>query len=247
MDPSAEEDLLIELALRHAKAHGEWPKLEVIHRQIHQGSDLSVKTLDVAKRLAPKPFVGGGYTWLGETFVPTPDLIARVDEGRQLLSAIVSWINLARKKYRTSEGQPNITRAEFVEETNVDPMTSDAIRVILGWFSDTTDGSHWNDEGWTITIADEIVNWPLLASVDDLLAEWSRRQQRHQQLGAAADSAKHQLLVATGRVARPPVEQDEPSSWTEKPWAKTALWVAGVIGGFAALVTIGIVAWNLLG
>ena len=245
MDSSAEEELLIRLAIRHAKAHGEWPKLEVLHRQIHQGSDHSVSTLEVARRLAPKPFVGGGYTWLGDTFAPTPDLMARVDEGRQLLNAVMLWINLARAKYRTADGQPDITSAEFADETGVDPQIADAVRVVLGWFSDTTGGSQWNEEGWTITVGDEIVSWPLLASVDDLLAEWSRRQQRHHQLGAIAANSKHELLVATGRAAKAaPVQQE--ASWTDKPWAKTALWVAGVIGGLAALASIGVLAWSLI-
>ena len=246
MDPSDEEDLLIELSIRHAKAHGEWPKLEVLHRQIHQGSDFSVNTLDVAKRLAPKPFVGGGYTWLGDTFAPTPDLMVRVVEGRQLLNAVMLWINLARAKYRTADGQPDITRVEFVEETGVEPQITDAVRVVLGWFSDTTAGSQWNEEGWTITVADEIVSWPLLASVDDLLAEWSRRQQRHEQLGAVAAHSKHRLLMATDRVSQRPSEEEAELSWVDKPWAKTAVWVAGVIGGLAALVSIGVLIGSLI-
>ena len=240
MDPSAQEDILIRLAIQHVTTHGEWPKLEVVHRQIHQGTDLSVNTLEVARRLAPKPFVGGGYTWLGETFAPDPELIARVDEGRQLLNAIMLWINLARAKYRTADGKPDITSAEFVEETGLDPRLTDAVRVVLGWFSDTTDASHWNEEGWTITVDDKIVSWPLLASVEDLLAEWSRRQQRHEQLGPVADDAKHRLLRATGRLAQAPVHQEATWSWTDKPWARTVLWIGGVLGGVAA----GIFIWS---
>lgn len=240
MKPSAEEELLIELAIQHARAYGEWPKLEVLHQQIHQGSDLSVNTLDVAKRLAPKPFVGGGYTWLGDTFAPPPDVIARVDEGQEVLAAVRSWINLARGKYRATNGQPEITSAEFGEKTGVDPPTASAVRLVLGWFSDTTNGSQWNEEGWTITVGDEIVSWPSLASVDDLVAEWLRRQQRHERLASAADDSKHRLLVGTGRVAQTLPSTEPTSSWTDKPWAKSVLWTGAVLGGVAS----GIFIWN---
>lgn len=202
--------------------------------------------MEVAKRLAPKPFVGGGYTWLGETFAVPPDLIARVDEGRQLLSAVGSWINLARAKYRAGEGQPEITSSEFIEETGIDQPTANAVRVVLGWFSGTTNGSQWNEDGWTINVADEIVDWPLLASAEDLVSEWSRRQQRHEVMAAGADSAKHQLLRATGRLSPAPAAEDGASTWTDQPWARKALWVAGIIGGIAALASIAVLIWSVL-
>lgn len=247
MDDGPHDDLIVALTVQHVKATGEWPKLEVLHRKLHQELGLSVALQDVARRLAPQPFVGGGYSYLGETLALPLPVVARVEEGRRILGAVVAWINLARDRYRSSKGQPTITSGEFVSLPGIDEEVARAVRVLLGGLSDTTDGGHWNDEDWTLTVSDQIVSWPEGLTVDGLLGELERRARRDSAQAAAVAGAHHRMieeakkpnrgnLVATNGMQRDPVRVLE-----GHPVVRGILLVGGIAGGVAA-ITAGI-AW----
>jgi hypothetical protein len=192
MEPSAEDDLVLSLTIEHLKEFGEWPKLQDLHQRIHQDLHLRADVQTSARRLAPQPFVGGGFSNLGETFAPPLDVVARSVEGRRLLECLVDFIKLARDKYESSRGQPEVTSDELQEKLGIDHRTARALRELarVPW---VTDGSSSNAGKWSVTVAHEITRWDGLVDGDDLLSRLDQIRAKDERHLAALTRSKHRI------------------------------------------------------
>lgn len=193
MEPSADDELVLGLTVEYLKDFGEWPKLQDIHQKIHQELQKRADVQASARRLAPMPFVGGGYSFLGETFAPPLDVIATSDEGRRLIECLVGLINLAREKYENSRGRPEVTSGEFQAALGIDARTARAARELVHRVPWVTEGGASNAEGWSVTIAHEVTRWDGLRSADDLLLRLAEIRKRDDQHLAALTRAQHRM------------------------------------------------------
>lgn len=194
MEPSAEDELVLSLTLEHLKDSGEWPKLEDIHQRIYQELHLRADVQASARRLSPLPFVGGGYSYLGETFALPLAVVARSEEGRRLIDCLVGFINFAREKYENSRGQPDVTSHEFQASLGIDARTSRAVRELMHSAPWVTDGGVSNAEGWSVRVAHEITRWAGLRDGNDLLSRLEKIRRQDDQHLAALTNSKHRMM-----------------------------------------------------
>jgi hypothetical protein len=194
MDARAEDELVLTLTLEHVKETGAWPKLEEIHQKIHQGLHVRADVQESARRLAPLPFIGGGYSHLGETFVPPLHVVAQTEEGRRLIACLVGFIDLARERYENSRGQPEVTSGEVQTSLEIDAPTGRAVRELVHSVPWVTDGGVSNAEGWSVTVAHEITRWAGLRDGEDLLSRLEEVRRQGDKHLAALTSAKHRMV-----------------------------------------------------
>jgi len=194
MESSAEDELVLSLTIEHLKEFGGWPKLEDLHQRIRQELHLRADVQESARRLAPTPFVGGGYSYLGETFAPPLEVVARIEEGRRLLECLVGFIKMAGVKYESYRGKPEVSSDEFEERLGVDPRTARAVRELMHSVPWVTDGGYSNEEGWSVTVAHEITRWDGLLDGEDLLSRLSKIRSEGEQHMAALTRAKQRMI-----------------------------------------------------
>lgn len=193
MEPSAEDDLVLSLTLEHLKRNGAWPKLQDIHQWIHQELHLQADVQESARRLAPTPFVGGGYGHLGETFAPPLEVLSRSPEGRRLIECLVDFIKLAREKYVNQQGQPELTSDEMQGRLGVNVETARAVRELMHSVPFVTDGGHSNADGWSVTVAHEITRWEGLVDGADLFRRVAEIRARDAEHLAELTRAQHRM------------------------------------------------------
>lgn len=220
VETSAQDDLLISLSIQHLKEFGSWPKLEDVHQRIYQDLHARADVLASARRLAPKPFIGGGYSHLGEAFVPPLELVMRNKEGSRLVEGMVEFIKLACAKYESHRGQPELTSAEVQDALDVDSATARAIRELMHSVPWVTDGGASNAEGWSVTVAHEIVTrWDGLINGDDLLSRLARVRSTSDEHMAALTRAQEQMSGRDdGGAERRGDERSLPDRWDR--WAR---------------------------
>jgi hypothetical protein len=146
MDAQSEDQLVLRLTVEHLLATGEWPELRDIHRRIHQ--DLGEKT-DVraaARRLALSPF-HSGYDDLGDTFAPSLDVVARIQEGAVLVDAVLAFIRHAQERYVSSDGETQVTEPELMAEVDLDAATSRTVRKLIDGVPFLTNGGGSGQDG----------------------------------------------------------------------------------------------------
>lgn len=246
MESSGEDELVLRLTIEHLKEAGGWPKLQDLHQRIHQELQLKADVQATARRLDRKPFVGGGYSHLGETFAPPLRLIARDEQGYRLLQGLVDYIGYAKEKYESFKGQPEVTSQELSERFDLDVATLRAVRELMHSVPSASDGGGSNDGGWTVRVADEIVSWPDELTPEKLLAEVDRREQEHQTQAAEMARAHHAMIDATRKApyAVAPMPSEPPSEKDAVGWLESHPIIRGVllVGAVVGAVTI-IVGW----
>lgn len=247
MEPSEEDELFLSLTIEHLKEAGGWPKLEDLHQRIHQELRLKVDVKEAARRLYRQPFVGGGYSNLGETFAPPLELIIRTNEGRRLIRHVVDLVGLARKKYEVSRGQPEIASDEFKNACGVDEPTARAVRELVRQVPGVTDGGTSNADGWSLTVHHEITRWDGLLDEEDLLERLRELRLKDQEHLAQLTEAKQSMSRYEPRrpLTRTEDSKDETKTLTrlarylETHPVKRILTVVGIPLGIAvAIVTL---------
>ena len=213
MRPSEEEELVLRLTLEHLKETGGWPKLEDLHQRIHQELQVKVDVKETARRLYRQPFVGGGYSNLGETFAPPLEVIVQANEGRQLLRHVVNLIALARDKYEVSRGQPEITSDEFMDACGVEDTTARAVRELVHQVPGVTDGGTSNANGWSFTVHHEVTQWDGLLNDEDLLSRLREMRLKDQEHLGKLTEAKQSMSRYDAR--RPPSRSEDSSDETK--------------------------------
>lgn len=210
MDPNAEDELVLSLTLEHLKDSGEWPKLEDIHQKIHQELHVRADVQASARRLAPSPFVGGGFSYLGDRFALPLPVVAQSGEGRRLIECLVGFINLAREKYEKSRGQPEVTSEEFGTSLDLDARTGRAVCELMHSVPWVTDGGVSNAEGWSVTVAHEITRWAGLSDADDLLSRLEKIRRQDDEHLASLTRAKHRMMGLDDVASEGQANQERP-------------------------------------
>lgn len=244
MDEEEQDAFVLRLTIEHLKEFGQWPKLQDLHQRVHQELRLNADVQAAARRLAPQPFVGGGYSYLGETFAPPVRLLAEDEEGYRLLEALTGVIEFAKEKYQSSRGQPEITSKELNDHLNVDEDTARALRELMHIVPFLTTGGSSNDEGWKVTVADEIVHWPDGLTTEGLLAELDRREDERRAQTAALSEAHYQMIEVSRRpsyVEEPqdvssPALRDPVGVLAEHPVVRSLLLVGGIATAIGAII-----------
>lgn len=251
MEEREQDELVLRLTIEYLKDVGRWPKLVDLHQRIHQELHLKVDVQAAARRLAPQPFVGGGYSYLGETFAPPVSLIAQSDEGYRLLEVLVRFIDFAKDKYQSARGQPEVTSREFIEKMDVDENTGLALRQLMSAVPFITDGGSSNHDGWRVTIADRIVGWPDELTPEGLLTELDRLAVENQAQAAALSSAHYDMIQASRKTTHAHLPStrgadsgNDPVSVLERHPAVRAVLLLGGIG--SAIVAIGALVSRIL-
>lgn len=130
MNEPDEDELVLRLTVEHLRRTREWPELRDLHRRIHQELHEQVDVREVAKRLAPHPFLSV-YHDSGDTFAPPLHVLAWSRECDPLVDGVLSFIIYAHDKYLASSGETQITEAEFAAEAKVERDIASFIRELV--------------------------------------------------------------------------------------------------------------------
>lgn len=225
-----DDELLLRLTVERLLSAGEWPTLEELHREIHQGLGEEMDVSVVARRLAPHPLYMA-YTDLGDSFAPPLSVLARVREADELVATVLRFIVYARDKYLSSSGETHVTEREVREALRLDEWMSRIIKKVTDGIPYLRHGNGSGAEGWHIRVSDHITRWKGVNSRDDLLERLAAIEDRTSEGYAVMARAKADLVRGTrSPVVVVPSEKEGKPHWYETPLAKGIGWTVGIIG-----------------
>ncbi len=201
-----EDELVLRLTAEHLVASGEWPELRGIHRRIFREFKLDIDVREVARRLAPHPFLSG-YHDLGDTFAPPLHVLARTSASDPLIDAVLKFITFALDKYLSSSEETQVTEAEFTDGTQVPGDVSKVLRELVSGVPFLTHGGGSGPAGWYVTISDDVVRWSGVTTRDQLLQRLEEIEEEKWSQYAAMAQAKARLVSEKESVA--PLEERE--------------------------------------
>lgn len=230
MDQLEEELLVLRLTVEHLFSQATWPTLAELHRPIHRGLGKTMDVGEVARRVAPHPFISG-YDDLGDTFAPPLVALARVPESYPLLDRVLRVVKYAHDKYMSSsdDAEVLITEVEARDAVGLNPEHAAVVRLVLDGVPWITNGGGSGEDGWYFRVSDHITRWEGVQSRDGLIQSLEAIAEHQRKEYAAMASAKADIIRGTQTVGTLVVETPAGlSHWYEQPWAKGLAWALGI-------------------
>lgn len=187
-----EDELILRLTIEHLVKEADWPRLVDIHRRIHREIGEEVDVRAAAERLAPHPFFSR-YSDLSEQFAPPLWVLAQLEAATELVDGVLIFIDHARTKYLTSTGHTEVRDSELVA-LGVSPQVAAALRRLIEGVPWLTAGGGSNNEGWYVTVSDDIVRWKDVTSRAELVDRLQKIEEQRNAEYAAMARAKQRLV-----------------------------------------------------